>query len=249
MFLRAFLELTTRDEAMKSDKSLLHQSHKAKDRERKSSVLILHYVNVQGGAWATRIFDFSESAVDYKFSRRTRMNPIVYLDALYGYAMMLTSSRADAEDIVTKTYKAFAVPLPDLNKLKIHLLIALRNIWLNRTMGNSDTRGEICQDPSDRHLTDIGIRDLNANVHGYLNQNMQARIQDGIRKLPAKLREVIFLREYGELSYQELADVINIPVGEVPLLIGQTRRRLRDYLRDHSTHQDLSSYLCVPKRS
>jgi RNA polymerase sigma-70 factor, ECF subfamily len=177
------------------------------------------------------------------------MNPIVYLDSLYGYAMMLTSCRADAENIVTNTYKALAVPFPGLNTLKTHLLIILRNIWLNRTMGNSDTRGELCQDPSDWHLTDIGIREPNANVHGYLNQNMQACIQDGIRQLPAKLREVIFLREYEDLSYQELADVTNIPAEEVPLLLGQARRRLSDYLRDHSTHHDLSSHLCVPERS
>jgi RNA polymerase sigma-70 factor (ECF subfamily) len=66
------------------------------------------------------------------------MNPIVYLDTLYGYAMILTSSRADAEDVVSKTYKAFAVSRPGLNKLKIHLLIILRNIWLNRNNESCD---------------------------------------------------------------------------------------------------------------
>ena len=42
-----------------------------------------------------------------------------------------------------------------------------------------------------------------------------ATIEDTLRALPARLRELLVLRELEGLTYQELADVLEIPIGSV----------------------------------
>ena len=60
---------------------------------------------------------------------------LVQLDALYGFAMVLTRNRTEAEDLVQETYlrasRAFGRLLPDSN-LKSWLFAIMRNIWLNQ---------------------------------------------------------------------------------------------------------------------
>src|SRR5690242_11150039 len=58
-----------------------------------------------------------------------------HIDALYGFAMTLTHSRTEAEDLVQETYlraaRAFGRLVPDSN-LKSWLFAIMRNAWLNQ---------------------------------------------------------------------------------------------------------------------
>ena len=58
-----------------------------------------------------------------------------HIDALYGFAMMLTRNQTEAEDLVQETYlravRAFGQLMPDSN-LKSWLFAIMRNAWLNQ---------------------------------------------------------------------------------------------------------------------
>lgn len=49
-------------------------------------------------------------------------------------------------------------------------------------------------------------------------------------RVPSEFREIILLREYEDLSYQEIADVLGSPVGTVMSRLARARSRLRAYL-------------------
>jgi RNA polymerase sigma-70 factor (ECF subfamily) len=49
--------------------------------------------------------------------------------------------------------------------------------------------------------------------------------------LPEAARGALVLREYGELSYQEIADVLDIPIGTVMSRLNYARDRLREMLK------------------
>ena len=51
-----------------------------------------------------------------------------------------------------------------------------------------------------------------------------------IMKLPPKLKEVILLRYYQDLSFQEIAAALQIPVGTVSTRMNTARKRLRQKL-------------------
>ncbi len=50
--------------------------------------------------------------------------------------------------------------------------------------------------------------------------------------LPVEFREIILLREFEELSYQEIADVLGCPAGTVMSRLGRARAKLRTALAD-----------------
>jgi len=54
-----------------------------------------------------------------------------------------------------------------------------------------------------------------------------ARIERAIAALPARAREILVLREFEDLSYQELAEVLDIPAGTVMSTLFRARRALR----------------------
>jgi len=58
-----------------------------------------------------------------------------------------------------------------------------------------------------------------------------ALLQQAIRSLPEAARGALVLREYGELSYQEIADVLDIPIGTVMSRLNYARDRLREMLK------------------
>lgn len=58
------------------------------------------------------------------------------------------------------------------------------------------------------------------------------RVQAAIASLPLTFREVLVLREYHDLSYREIADVVGAPVGTVMSRMARARERLSEALAD-----------------
>ncbi len=55
-----------------------------------------------------------------------------------------------------------------------------------------------------------------------------ARLNDAVRNLPHPELDVLLLYAWGELQYQEVADVLGIPVGTVRSRLARARGRLRE---------------------
>lgn len=56
------------------------------------------------------------------------------------------------------------------------------------------------------------------------------RVRRAVQALPVASRSVLVLREYEELSYREIADVLDIPIGTVMSRLSYARGRLREVL-------------------
>jgi RNA polymerase sigma-70 factor (ECF subfamily) len=57
-----------------------------------------------------------------------------------------------------------------------------------------------------------------------------ARVRQAVLALPTASRTVLVLREYEGLSYREIADTLNIPIGTVMSRLNYARKRLRESL-------------------
>jgi RNA polymerase sigma-70 factor, ECF subfamily len=60
-----------------------------------------------------------------------------------------------------------------------------------------------------------------------------AQVQKAVLSLPDSSRAVLVLREYEGLSYQEIANVLEIPIGTVMSRLNFARNRLREILLPH----------------
>jgi RNA polymerase sigma-70 factor, ECF subfamily len=153
-----------------------------------------------------------------------------YLDGLYGYAMFLSHSRTEAEGLVQETCLRALRAINRLraqSNVKVWLFTILRNIWLNQVQRTPPslfalyTDGNGAGDPSDTAQDPHAV---------YVSRAEQKRVLAAIRQLPLEFREIIVLREYEQLSYQEIASLLDCPPGTVMSRLTRARSKLRDLL-------------------
>ena len=63
-------------------------------------------------------------------------------------------------------------------------------------------------------------------------RNIQKRVDEEIKKLPVVFREVVVLRDVQELSYEEISEILKIPLGTVKSRVNRARLRLQKRLKD-----------------
>jgi RNA polymerase sigma-70 factor, ECF subfamily len=150
-----------------------------------------------------------------------------YLDGLYGYAMMLSHNNAEAEDLVQETCLRALRAVGRLRydgSVKSWLFTILRNIWLNQLRKRWSTSG-LAEIEADE-LADAALDPLTEHI----NKIEREQVRSAIQQLPLKFREIIILREYENLSYQEIAAVLNCPSGTVMSRLTRARSKLRNLL-------------------
>jgi len=172
--------------------------------------------------------------MSWKFNRKGHAGwvGIEYIDGLYSYALVLTRNHAEAEDLVQETYVRAVQAMGRLREesnIKGWLFTILRNLWLNqlRKVRNGPQMIELGTEQG-------GARDVvgsSMNSHDlYVAKLETEQVRAAIQQLPAKFREIILLREYEDLSYQEIANILDCPVGTVMSRLGRARARLRTIL-------------------
>ena len=171
-----------------------------------------------------------ENEVFYRSMDDTTL--FAYMDGLYAYAMVLSRNPAMAADLVQETYlrglKAKESLRPDSN-VKSWLFTILRNIWLNH-LRHERAGPKIAELDSDENLADMSIA-ASEDPHDLYVRNLQReQVRTAIQQLPIEFREIIILREYEELSYSEIANVLQCPMGTVMSRLARARSRLGDLL-------------------
>lgn len=159
-----------------------------------------------------------------------------YLDALYGTALRLTRDPDAAQDLVQDTYlKAFGARARFAagTNLKAWLYTILHNTWRNRR--RDQARAPVAVDSEAVEVVvaqglagSAFIQDTpeDALVKAALSEDLQAAL-DG---LPEAYREAIWLRDVEDLTYQEIAGVLGVPVGTVMSRLSRGRRLLHQAL-------------------
>jgi len=66
-----------------------------------------------------------------------------------------------------------------------------------------------------------------------IRKNRSAQVQAAVLALPPASRSALILREYEGLSYQEIADTLDIPIGTVMSRLNYARKQLRTALTPH----------------
>jgi RNA polymerase sigma-70 factor, ECF subfamily len=153
-----------------------------------------------------------------------------YLDGLWDYAMSLTRNKPEAEDLVQATYlhaiRCFDRSLSGSNE-KVWLFTILRNVYLNEVSNQKSgppivDLDDQCSDPP----ASTGSREpipLGACLTSIKRQDVQRAVES----LPSQYREVIILREFENLSYQQIAEVLDCPTGTVMSRLARARVKLK----------------------
>ncbi len=152
---------------------------------------------------------------------------LTYLDSLYGTALRLTRRPADAEDLVQETYlKAFrsAAQFRRGTNLKAWLFTILHNTFRNMRRHDGRSPIEVDSEMVEQAAGD-SAREFSPEqllTRASLDADLQAALDD----LPEAFRQAVWLRDVEELSYAEIAGVLDVPIGTVMSRISRGRRAL-----------------------
>jgi RNA polymerase sigma-70 factor, ECF subfamily len=165
---------------------------------------------------------------DAEFTRTA----LSHIDSLYGTALRLTRRAADAEDLVQDTYlKAFRSSHqfePGTN-LKAWLFTILHNTFRNIRRHDGRSPVDVDSEAVERAAGD-GETDLSPEQI-LSRQTLDADLQASLDALPDAFRQAVWLRDVEELTYAEMAQVLDVPIGTVMSRISRGRRALSEGLQ------------------
>ena len=152
-------------------------------------------------------------------------------DQLFNFAHWLTKDREEAEDLVQETYakalKGFSSFQLGTN-FRAWMYRILRNTFLTSRTGLRATMTQPLE--IENTETELAIdRDTPETI--LLERSSQELLQKAIQDLPLHYREILLLCELQEMSYQEIAEALSIPIGTVMSRLSRARKSLRDSLR------------------
>src|SRR5262245_56921375 len=86
---------------------------------------------------------------------------------------------------------------------------------------------------------DIHVSDAPNPEMLLLQESDKQMVRRALRKLPTEFLEVIVLREFEELSYQQIADLVQVPIGTVMSRLARARQRLAQLVS--KCHREVTS--------
>lgn len=159
---------------------------------------------------------------------RFEQSVLPHLDAAYNLARWLTRNEQDAEDIAQESYLRAFKFFDGFRgtDARAWLLAIVRNTcytWLQQN------RGRETMASFDEEIHTIENEASNP-AKLVLKSDDREMLKQALEELPVEFREVVVLRDLEELSYKQVAEIANIPLGTVMSRLARARERLKRLL-------------------
>lgn len=142
---------------------------------------------------------------------------------LFKVSWRIVNDEDAAEDLVHDSFikaNEKGMVFPSMNDAKFWLIRVVKNASLNYVLRKKRERNAYQKALyEDKRQQTSGETDL-------LKKETRKIAIAALEKLPASLKEVIVLREYGELNYKEIGKVLGITEGNVKIRMFRAREQL-----------------------
>lgn len=173
--------------------------------------------------------------------RRFEEAMLPHLDALYRSAYAMTRSASDADDLVQDTFlRAFQFfdQFQGGTNARAWLFRILTNLFINSYRKRTREPDRVSYDEmEDFYLYNrLGSGDVRQNSgtespEQAIIQKIQIEaIRDAIGNLPDEYRDTVMLADLNDFSYQEISEILNVPIGTVRSRLSRGRRLVQKAL-------------------
>lgn len=145
------------------------------------------------------------------------------MQLLFKISYKIVCDEEAAEDLVHDSYiKANEKKLvfPSLDDAKFWLIRVVKNASLNYA------KRKIREHHAYEKVLYEEHRKMDSGEESLLKKEAIEKAKEALNKLPSNLKEVIVLREYGELNYKEIGKVLGITEGNVKVRVFRARAQL-----------------------
>lgn len=165
---------------------------------------------------------------------------LVHTDSLFGAAYRLTRNARDAEDLVQdallRAYRFWDSFEQDSN-CKAWLLRIVTNTFINEYQRRKRSREVLDaataeQDATDGVLIQVDANDRQSPERALLDRSVSDDVQRALDGLPDDFRTAVVLCDVQGLSYKEIAEIMQTPVGTVMSRLFRGRKLLAAALRE-----------------
>ena len=179
-------------------------------------------------------------------NRMFEQTPMTYLNELYGTALRLTRNERDAEDLVQdtylKAYKAFHQFKPGTN-CRAWMFRILTNTFINGYRRRRKER-DILQRQENGSLQHSlvhkeSVERFSNPERAVIHMGLSDEIQRALDEVPYDFRMAVILADLQDFSYQEIAEIMETPIGTVMSRLFRGRRLLRAALWDYGVRQGI----------
>ncbi len=157
-----------------------------------------------------------------------------YWNEVYGFMLKRTENETDAEDITIETFsKAFdkiATYNPEF-QFNTWLIAIAKNVHIDLLRKKKSSLFIDITDEEDHHAYNVADTTPSAEDNLITEQNL-SRLLQFIKELKPHYQEVIQLRYFQELSYQEIANQLNEPLSNVKIKLLRAKKLLAEIIEN-----------------
>ena len=148
---------------------------------------------------------------------------------LWNLALRTLNNREDAADALQETFLKAWTGLASFrgdSKLSVWLYRILSNVCVDLLRRRKDTVSLTVEDEEGQD-TELDLPDERSDpVRLTERKETREAVRSAVEHLPEEFRQPLLLREFSELSYDEISAALNIPVATVKTRIFRARKRL-----------------------
>lgn len=164
---------------------------------------------------------------------------IPHMSALYTFAVRMTRDEDDASDLVQETYlKAYRFfdKFERGTNCKAWLFRILKNSYINRFRKSSKAPDTVEYDVIEEFYDTIRDSSVETSVleEQVFSQALDDEVSAALNSLPDEFRTVIILCDIENLTYEEIADFIDCPIGTVRSRLHRARKILAAQLASYA---------------
>ncbi len=149
-----------------------------------------------------------------------------HLDAAYTLARYLTRRGEAADDIVQeamlRAYRSFASQRGE--NVRAWLLAIVRNCFLTWVARNRNRSADPFAEGQHEPADELEGKDQETPESILIKHEESSAVRALIEKIPTQFREVLVLRDIEDMSYREIAEITDVPVGTVMSRLARARR-------------------------
>jgi RNA polymerase sigma-70 factor, ECF subfamily len=162
---------------------------------------------------------------------------LVHLDSLYRVALRLTGNAADADDLVQETmlkaYRAWDQYQRGTNA-KGWLLTILRHAFINEYRRKTRHPATVDLDAIEPFAVFEDLQQDDDPQGRFFDQIVDDEVLRAIDNLPEQFREAVVLSDVEGMSYEEVARILDVPIGTVKSRLFRARRMLQAKLYEYA---------------
>ena len=172
---------------------------------------------------------------------------IPHLDAMYNFALRLTSDPNDAEDLVqdtiVKAFRFFSSYEKGTNA-KAWLFRILKNSYINKYRKQSKQPSQVDYDEVSSFYETIRAdrTDTSDLEDRMFRELIDDDISNALEELPEDFRTVVLLCDVEGFTYEEIANMLDVPIGTIRSRLHRGRNLLKaqlvEYAEERGYHPD-----------